>query len=193
MAWDQTKPANNSALVSSEVRGNFASIQVAFGNIDTTPLQQKATNFTALPTGFGMPVYTRVTADVTVNNTTVFASVTGASFAVAANEQWSFEFVLKVLGTNAASVKWQLTGPAAPTGIVYGCIPNSGALASAAAAFSTAIFSTLQAAELLCVVKGNLRNGANAGTVQLQFAQQAAEVSNLIVRAESYIITTRMA
>jgi cation diffusion facilitator CzcD-associated flavoprotein CzcO len=45
MAFDQTKPANNSALVSAEVRGNFAAIQTAFGNPDTTPLTQKATTF----------------------------------------------------------------------------------------------------------------------------------------------------
>jgi hypothetical protein len=38
-AWDATKPANNSALVSSEIRANWTSIQNAIGNPDTVPLQ----------------------------------------------------------------------------------------------------------------------------------------------------------
>ena len=38
MAWDQTKPANNSALTSAEIRANFAALQAALGVVDAVPL-----------------------------------------------------------------------------------------------------------------------------------------------------------
>lgn len=196
-AWDKTKPANNSALLSSEIRANWTSLESAIGNPDST-LQIKASNFTVLPTGFGMPTRLRVTTDVTKNNSTVFGDVTALGFAIAANEEWEFRCRLKVVGTTVANSKWQLTGPAAPTGLMFGVISGVTPTATnhqAAAAFSSAIEANLAGTsntELLLLLDGNVRNGANAGTVQLQFAQLAAEASNLTVRAESYCIPSRM-
>lgn len=140
----------------------------------------------------GVDGYTRITADSTKNNSTTFGDVTGASFAVAANAEYEFEFVLKVIGTGAAASKYQLTGPAAPTGIIYVLLGAGSGVTQAAVAFSTAVLKNHSSTgEEAAMIKGHLRNGANAGTVQLQFAQQALEVSNLIVRAESYIIVRR--
>jgi hypothetical protein len=44
-AWDKTKPATNGALVSADIRANWTSLETAFGNLDTVPLTQVATNF----------------------------------------------------------------------------------------------------------------------------------------------------
>jgi hypothetical protein len=51
MAYDQTKPANNSALTSPEIRANFASLQAALGNPDAVPLSPAvAVQFISPPT-----------------------------------------------------------------------------------------------------------------------------------------------
>jgi hypothetical protein len=38
MAWDKTKPATSSSLVSADVRNNWTSLEAALGNPDTSPL-----------------------------------------------------------------------------------------------------------------------------------------------------------
>jgi hypothetical protein len=141
----------------------------------------------------GIDGYARVTGDVTKNNSTTFGDVTGALFSVVASGDYEFECVLKVVGTNVANSKWQFTGPAAPTGVIYGVNSSvTPSAAQAAVAFSTSLAANLpNAIETMVLLKGHLRNGANAGTVQLQFAQATGEVSNLIVRAESYLTFRR--
>jgi hypothetical protein len=139
----------------------------------------------------GVDGYARVTGNVTKNNSTVFGDVTGALFTVVANGEYEFECVLHVTGTNAASAKFQFTGPASPTGVIYG-VSNRASEVKSALALSTAVFYLLEGTAATQIrIKGHLRNGANAGTVQLQFAQWTAEVSDLIVFAESYVIFRR--
>lgn len=206
MVWDSTKPATNAALVSPDVRGNFASIQAALGNMDANPLQVAfgvaflaGVSFAALPTGIGSTKIARVTADVTKNASTVFGDVTGLSFAIAANETWAFEVRLKQIGTSVANAKYTFTGPAAPTGVMFGVMSGITPTVSnnqAAVAFGTAVDANLPGTsntEILIMISGCVRNGANAGTVQLQFAQLASEASNLIIRAESFLEATRYA
>src|SRR5678815_3188121 len=57
MAWDATKPANNSALVSSEIRANEAAVEAAIGNPDTTPLTIKQADLAAGARFAGPPTF----------------------------------------------------------------------------------------------------------------------------------------
>jgi hypothetical protein len=57
MAYDATKPANNSALVSSEVRANFVAFEGAIGNPDSATLTIKKADHAALSTFADAPTY----------------------------------------------------------------------------------------------------------------------------------------
>ena len=151
--------------------------------------------FTALPTGIGAFQTNYTAAGLTKNNNTTLADVTGLSFPVLANASYQFVFIVQCVTAVAAGFKFTLTGPAAPTAIVFGAAQQAALLAvSAAAAFSTAIQITPTAAQRQTVlIAGHLRNGANAGTVQLQFAQYAADVSDSIVYPDSSVLAFRTA
>jgi len=106
----------------------------------------------------------------------VQGNVTNMSFAVGANETWSFEFNLQIGCSGAGGVKFQLTGPASGGPAVNAVAEGSGAGAatitsSALAAFSSASvgFSASFAAGWVHIT-GVVVNGTTAGTVQLQFA-----------------------
>lgn len=124
------------------------------------------------------------TADDTVTGTTM-QSVTGLSFAVLASADYYAEFTL-LANTSATAVhQVQLTGPAAPTKVAAGSVGVYGSTLQSgfgALAFSTAFeiqpanVTSQSFAKVFCI----LRNGANAGTVQLQHntntAGQAATI-----------------
>jgi hypothetical protein len=145
----------------------------------------------ANPTGIGAFVTSYATGDTTKNNSTVLADVTGLSFAVLANASYFFQFILHGISAVAADYKFTLTGPAAPTAIRYGLTSISVDVADAAA-FGTSIFRAASSVDEAIFIFGQLRNGANAGTVQLQFAQQTADVSNSKIYAESSVVAWRI-
>lgn len=148
--------------------------------------------FSALPTGIGAFVTSYAASDTTKNNNTTLADVTGCSFAVLASASYAFVFMLHGISNVAADYKFTLTGPAAPTAIRYGLTSISVDVADAAA-FGTSIFRASSGVDEGIMIWGQLRNGANAGTVQLQFAQQTANVSNSVIYAESSVVAWRIA
>lgn len=150
--------------------------------------------FQALPTGLSGILFSRATGDFTKNNNVTLGDVTGLSFAIGANEVWTFRFSMKAVSAGAADFKFAVTGPAAPTAVIYGVInANASIGTSAAAAFGTAVSTGSGAAEEWVVVEGVVRNGANAGTIQLQFAQNTLNVSDSIIRAESFVVAHHVA
>lgn len=139
----------------------------------------------------------RCTAALTKNNNTTLADVTGLAFAVAANETWAFRFVLKGVSTTTAHWKFAVTGPSAPTAVWYGHGRPSNIGIAATDTLATEILregiTADPGTEEMIEIAGYIRNGANAGTIQLQAAQQTAQVFNTIIRAESYVIAHREA
>lgn len=149
--------------------------------------------FQALPTGLGMPVFARLASNFTKNNSVTLADVTALSFTVAANETWAFEVVVFGVSTVAADWKFDFTGPAAPTAVFVGVtgsmdLPTT----SAVNAFSSAFVAGAGGVQEQLIIRGLLRNGANAGTVQLQAAQNTLDVSTTTIFAESYLIAWRL-
>ena len=140
----------------------------------------------------GVPTFARCTAALTKNANITPANITGLSFTVGASEVWAFQFVLKGVSATAADWRFAATGPAAPTAVWYGVTHTDGTTAATATAFATDIFSTGFGIDNLVFVSGLLRNGANSGTVQLQAAQWTSDVSDSIIRAESYVIAWRI-
>jgi hypothetical protein len=138
----------------------------------------------------GVPTYARQTANVTKNNSTVFGDLTGLSFTVGASQTWDFRYTLFCTSAAAADIKFTLTGPAAPTAIRYGLLGSDG---GSSTAFSTATtMSTLGTVEQTLTLAGTLRNGTTAGTVQIQMAQNIADVSNTICSTDSAVIAWRI-
>lgn len=147
-----------------------------------------------LPAAFG-----RCTADVAFNNVTSYANVTGLSFAIGANEIWSVEFNIAITTSGAAAgILFQVTGPASPTDLNINAFGDTSLVAvssSNATAFSTptgAFGSTALSGGTVRIV-ACINNGANAGTVQLQAAANAASLSTNSVLRDSYMVARKMA
>jgi hypothetical protein len=150
--------------------------------------------FTALPTGIGAFVTSYATGNTTKNNNTTLVDVTGLSFAVAANASYIFQFIIHGISTVAANWKMTLTGPAAPTALRYGIRPLiASANATSQAAFASNIVVNAAGSDEAWFLMGQLRNGANSGTVQFQFSQNTGDVSNTVIYAESCVMAWRIA
>ena len=126
-----------------------------------------------------IPTFVYTTADVTDSSgVATYTDITGLSFAVSANKDYWFEADLLVassLGTVGLGI--QVTGPAAPTSVSYWYRYFDNALVYQqlpfATAFSTSIMpSDYPTTKQIAKVSGLIQNGANAGTVQLQFASE---------------------
>lgn len=152
--------------------------------------------FNALPTGIGAPVVSRCTAQLTKNNDTALADITGLSFAVLANKDYAFRFVVHCVTPAGANLKFNLTGPAAPTGIRYGITMRTGGAVGDtedASAFGTnLVLTATSTVDRMCIIEGYLRNGANAGTVQLQFAQNTGVATDSKVYVDSHVQALRL-
>ena len=140
-----------------------------------------------------------MTSDITIPNNpnfllanlavtgTVF-NTTNLSFSVSPNLNYYFKFVLQfTVGTAASGVKVQLTGPAAPTNLLYWSETTNSAgvvvQAASTAAFSTNIgyATATTGVTYQQTIEGVLENGANAGNVVLQFAcSTALDVATLL-------------
>jgi hypothetical protein len=194
MPWNAGRPVTGGALVSAEIRENFAVLKTRV--LDSGELDLSAVNFTPL-LGLGKLTFARSTADFVKNNDTTLANVTGISFAVAVNEVWAFLCLLKGLTTTTANWKLAVTVPASPTAVWYGHDRPSNIGLGATATGGTALVregvTTSPGTEEMLIISGLIRNGANAGTVQLQAAQNTAQVFDTRIRAESFVLALKVA
>jgi hypothetical protein len=130
-----------------------------------------------------------VSSDV-ANSTQVMANVTGLSFAVEANKKYNFRFVLKVSTTVATCGIWlQFTGPASPTVFrfreeYFQIGPTLAHEEVSGFSIPTSNPSQLTANKFI-LIEGILVNGANAGTVQMQFRCEVASQTVTIEAASS--------
>jgi hypothetical protein len=109
------------------------------------------------------------TSDFTTSSLT-FVDLTGIAFPVLSNEFYTWEIIGVLTANDANAVNVTFTGPAAPTRVDF-MFTNAGASATG---FGTAIPITPTAAGTVVRLQGMLRNGANAGTVQMQIRKQVA-------------------
>jgi len=135
----------------------------------------------------------RITADVTKTTDTTLSNLTGMSFTVEANKNYFYEFNLKVLGNSTADWKFAVTFPSAPTDLWYhtfGSNPNSSsdAVNEATTTAGANVLTHGISTETCVGVRGVLRNGANAGTVQLQWAQRTSSGSSTIRAGSFYLV-----
>ena len=132
---------------------------------------------------FGGRVTTLVykTADETVNNSNDFQNDDHLVFAVTANSIWIVQYFLHVLqgANNDVDIKVTVTVPAEGTDMIMGRTMEPAAATSADDTFivnagNASVVDLASGEEKLIFHRLLIQNGANAGNVQLQWAQQVA-------------------
>lgn len=135
------------------------------------------------------------TADESVNNSTTLQNDDHLAWAVGANEIWAFRaFLYFTIASGDPGVKTAFTVPAASSGY-RSRVLMSGAtyIQNTLADLTTSDGAAPTSVTLLIVrLEGVYIGGANAGTVQLQWAQNSAVASNLTLKLGSYIDLKRL-
>lgn len=120
-----------------------------------------------------------VTTDSTSNTATfgtgVSNPITNLSFAIGANETWFGEYSLRLIGPAGGGIKLQFSGPASPTLVSINMAGSGTNLTSLVdevqSSFGGAVSIFVSGSTITGLVLGTITviNGANAGTVQLQY------------------------
>lgn len=119
--------------------------------------------------------------------------------AMAANEEWEGEIVLRIQGEAAGSIKLDFTVPSGTcsyggTGVVIGGDAASGSLNTTTVDVGTAIaFAIKISITTMVVVKFRAVNGATPGNLQLRWAQNASNGTATTVLGGSYMVCRRWA
>lgn len=135
------------------------------------------------------------TADETQNNavnpTATLQNDDQLFFSIGANETWNYRFVLHANANATPDIKFAVTAPVGATCKV-GALDAEGAagIGNIGCGASTGLI-TGNSANDVYEITGSITNGANAGTVQLQWAQNTANVANTIVQSGSYVEASR--
>lgn len=140
-----------------------------------------------------------VSSDVTVTNSTTFATATGMSASLAASKKYLIRGSVLFDTTAAGDFKFQFTGPASPTVVRVFCITNSPGQTTPASVGLTA-FSASTTILTNSTTGGGIQftgvvhtSAGNAGTIAFQFAQNAqSNDSGAIVRAGSFLEVVRV-
>jgi hypothetical protein len=138
----------------------------------------------------------RQTGDLNVLGVT-FVSSASLVLAVAASTSYYFKFTLQYTVDVAASgSKVQITGPAAPTNLLYWS-ETTNAAGTVVQAASTAAFSTnvgyataTTGTTYFQVIEGILENGASAGSITLQVANATAGDTITLKRGSFCVLST---
>lgn len=146
-------------------------------------------------TGGGGGVTIKVkNADESLQSTTTLQNDNHLSFAVAASESWVFRFdLMTTVGNSSPDIKFGVTAPASPNS----CLWYQDEAETAQAQSSIACGSGGTAIPMLpaldpVFVGGAIENGANAGSVQLQWAPNVAVASTTTVKRGSTLMAFKV-
>lgn len=136
-------------------------------------------------------IIVRKTSDEVVNNSTVLQDDDELYFAVGANEIWEFLLLLRVTTpTSGVDVDYSFTIPVAAS--LLRC-EGYGVSNAEEDGTTEDTCDIIGASSEYCLMHYLYVGGANAGTVQLQWAQHTATVEDTKVRANSFIIARKLA
>lgn len=126
------------------------------------------------------------------NSSDVLADDDTLTFAVAANKTYNFKIVAHFVSNTTADVKFALTGPASPTRVTFTpWIASTSAVAlfvQLDTAFGTSRgWSSYPASDGTIIIEGVFTNGANAGNVTLQWAQNTSTAVDTYVKIGSFL------
>jgi hypothetical protein len=151
----------------------------------------------------GNGTFDRVTADVTINNSTTFVD-SGLAIDVAANAVYEFYGWLRYTGGNTPDFKVSCTTPSGTTGF-WSLVGNG---KDTAPATDTGVGATYNAADigtsltvagdatgtllLVALAGGSFATSSTAGTLKIRVAQRTATASNTVLKTFSYLRVTRI-
>lgn len=146
--------------------------------------------YTAAPV---RPIYVIKAAQETVNNSVTLQNDDElVSPTLPANTVWEMELVIHCTSSTVADFKSAITLPAGAT-LNAALIYDSTSLVTFLLTDTGASRATGGAAASISLIyRGILRIAATAGTAQLQWAQNTAEVSNTTVNVDSYMKLSRI-
>jgi hypothetical protein len=134
-----------------------------------------------------------LTSNSVVNNSTTLVDVsTELRYYLAPNERVKFFATLYYVGTDFSDIRFTIQGPSSPVAVIFG-VPQSGKF-NVSGVWDTSIpntaFGAVENANASTTARtftlvGYVTNGANAGWLRPQFAQNTAQAVNTTVRAGS--------
>lgn len=138
--------------------------------------------------GGGMTIKVKE-ADESVTTSTTLQNDDELLFAVAANEVWQFEGSMFIDTTSSADFRFAVTGPSGAVGRVFAAYSDTAAFDAHVGAGDLGDTIDLQTANTGTLVRfwGGIHNGANAGNLQVQWAQRVSQGTATTVHAGSYI------
>ena len=134
-------------------------------------------------------------ADKIINNSNVLVDDGELLFAVGVNEIWQFYIFLLCISSAVADIKFAITVPAGGNAYIISHMQIGGTTGTVPMNpwFATqAITVDGNAANRVAILQGLVINGANAGDVNLQWAQNVAEVSDTKVLLGSSLVAHRV-
>jgi hypothetical protein len=149
------------------------------------------------------PVAAHKTVDESVTSSTTLQDDDDLAFTVQADETWVWEAVLYVVGSTAGDIRVAFTVPAGAT-LQWGA-PGSAAIAATASGAAEEVNNNVVTASgtfenygtfagrSAILVRGLVVVGSTAGTVQLQWTQNASNATATTVKAGSHLIARRIA
>lgn len=137
-------------------------------------------------------IYKTVTE--TVNNSTVLQNDNELLFPILANEKWTFISLIIYNSSAVADFKLDYTIPAGASGKFssFNWV-SSGVAGEYFIPIGSVTNAAGAAADMGLLLSGYVANGATAGNVQFQWAQNTAEVSNTQVLLGSWILAHKVA
>ncbi|GAA0705427.1 hypothetical protein GCM10010193_70630 [Kitasatospora atroaurantiaca] len=181
-----------------------------FGNAASPTTYTLTVNGNLTVNGVGQVLFARKTADESVTSSTTLQDDNHLTVAVAANAVYEFELMLMAQTANsdvAGDIKVGFTFPSAATLHFTGTGPNNADLSGAtssnsngewiarngATSGSTTIPYGMSGIAIGVLLKGLLITGANAGNLQLQWAQNASDPDALTMLTGSWMRADRVA
>lgn len=126
----------------------------------------------------------------TVNNSTTLVNDNRLSFPFGANETWAFHLIVRHFSETAADIKFAFSAPGVEGVWAFSSAPGNIPVTdfNAPGTLTIDTFGVSRITELF----GSL-NASSAGTLQFQWAQNTADLSDTFVQVGSYLIATRLA
>ena len=195
---DMLVPVANGGTGQATLTDNGVLIGNGTGAVDVTSAgttRQVLVGVTGANPVFGnwLPQAKFKSADQSVASSTTLVDCTDLSFAIGANEVWvGYIHPILAAGT-AGGMKWAFTLPSGATGRIRtqntGAFPTAGNdidITTGSGSTSTHSLSSLYQGWF------NITNGANSGTVQFRFAQNASNGTNTTVSKNSQLVAWRV-
>lgn len=137
----------------------------------------------------------RKTADQSRTSSTTLVDDDDLLLAIGANEVWSFEFRIFHVGHATPDIKFAITVPSGATlNWTANHINASNTHVNSQQVTSGGSVHFVSATTTrLDVITVIVENGATAGNIQFQFAQQASDGNTVTIKQESCLIATKLA